>query len=140
MSDQEKVDAFSFEGGIEEKEEEINPETENNTDVPLENTAQDIPENQERSQEEQSGEDYSEFQVQAIVGAIPLDPCVVFATIAHPDRPAAYKTISIPGLYDPKHKSFTLFNGKKVKLANFDSRFQEYVESKLQEQARPASV
>ena len=50
MSDQEKVDAFSFEGGIEEKEEEINPETENNTDVPLENTAQDIPENQERSQ------------------------------------------------------------------------------------------
>jgi len=73
-------------------------------------------------------EDLRKYKVDSIVNVVPLEPCIIWAAISDKeDEEATYKSIGIPGFYDPQTKKFITLDGGRVVLENFNNKLEEYV-------------
>lgn len=83
----------------------------------------------------------AEFEVKAIVGAIPLEPCVALASVEdHSSNGQDYKIIGIPGFYDSQHEKFLLLDGSPVEIKGFQDKFNEFVKTKIQQRGEKKGI
>jgi len=83
---------------------------------------------EKKEKTENKKQDYKNYKVDSVISVVPLEPCVVWASISDKDdEQSPYKSIGIPGLYDGKNKRFVSLTGERILLEGFDAKLEEYI-------------